>query len=162
LLSHRRNLDFVNGAPDNRRDFHVHPFHAAESGGTMASPTPPAATNLGVAPNVGGLLCYVPCCLGLVFSIVVAAVEKQSRFLRFHAFQSLLFNGALILIMVAVQVLNIVLAMLHLGIVSLLISLLMLLIGLALLAVTIMMMIKAYGNEEYELPIIGEMARKWA
>ena len=59
----------------------------------MSSPTP-GQTNLGVAPNVGGLLCYVPCCIGLIFSIVVAIVEKQSRFVRFHAFQSLLFHGA--------------------------------------------------------------------
>ena len=53
-------------------------------------------TNLGVAPNVGGLLCYVPCCIGLIFSVVAAIVEKQSRFLRFHAFQSLLFHAAAI------------------------------------------------------------------
>ena len=127
----------------------------------MASPTPPAS-NLGMAPNVGGLLCYVPCCIGLVFSIVVAVAEKQSRFMRFHAFQSLLLNGALILLSIAIQVLNVVLALLHLGIVSLLISLLMMLVGLAALAVTVMMLIKAYGNEEYQLPVIGEMAKKFA
>ena len=63
----------------------------------MASPPPlpptgprtTGSTNLGVAPNVGGLLCYAPCCIGLIFSIVAVIVEKQSRFLRFHAFQSL-------------------------------------------------------------------------
>ncbi len=127
----------------------------------MASPTPPA-TNLGVAPNVGGLLCYVPCCIGLVFSIVVAVAEKQSKFLRFHAFQSLLLNGALIVLSIAIQILNVVLAMLHLGIVSLLVSLLMILVGLGMLAVTIMMMIKAFGNEEYQLPVIGPMAQNWS
>jgi uncharacterized membrane protein len=36
------------------------------------------------------------------------------------------------------------------------------LLGLALLGAVIFMMVKAYGNEEYELPVIGEMARKWA
>src|SRR5712692_6313008 len=63
-------------------------------------PLPPTGsagpTNLGLAPNVGALLCYVPCCIGLIFSIVVAVVEKQSRYLRFHAFQSLLFHAALV------------------------------------------------------------------
>ena len=39
----------------------------------MASPTP-GQTNLGVAPNVGGLLCYVPCCIGFIFSAVAAIV----------------------------------------------------------------------------------------
>ena len=51
-------------------------------------------TNLGLAPNVAGLLCYVPCCIGFVFSVVAAIVEKQSRFVRFHAFQSLLLHAA--------------------------------------------------------------------
>ena len=68
----------------------------------MATSTPGGAqTNLGLAPNVAGLLCYVPCCVGLVFGIVAAIVEKQSRFVRFHAFQSLLLHGALIVISVS-------------------------------------------------------------
>jgi len=128
----------------------------------MASPTPPAQTNLGMAPNIAGMLCYAPCCIGLIFSIVVAVVEKQSRFVRFHAFQSLLFHGAMIVLSIGIQILNIVLAVLHLGIVSLLIGLVGMVVGLGMLALTIYLMIKAYGNEELMLPTIGEMAKKWA
>ena len=36
-----------------------------------------------------------------------------------------------------------------------------LLLGLACLGVLVFMMIKANGNEEYELPVIGKMARQW-
>jgi len=36
------------------------------------------------------------------------------------------------------------------------------LVLLAGLGALIFMMIKAYNNEEFELPTIGEMARKWA
>jgi uncharacterized membrane protein len=127
----------------------------------MSSPTP-GQTNLGVAPNVGGLLCYVPCCIGLIFSIVAAIVEKQSRFLRFHAFQSLLFHAAAFVLAIALQVLQIVLAIIHLGALGLLISLFHVLIGVGLLGISIFLMIKANGNEEFELPVIGEMAKKWA
>ena len=127
----------------------------------MSSPTP-GQTNLGVAPNVGGLLCYVPCCIGLIFSIVAAIVEKQSRFVRFHAFQSLLMHGVLIVLAVAVQVLQIALSIVHLGIVGLLLSLVHILIGIGFLGIAILLMIKANGGEEYELPVIGEMAKKWA
>jgi len=127
----------------------------------MSSPTP-GQTNLGVAPNVGGLLCYVPCCIGFIFSIVAAIVEKQSRFLRFHAFQSLLLHGVLIVLAIAVQVLQIALSIVHLGIVGLLLSLVHILIGIGFLGIAILMMIKANGGEEYELPVIGEMAKKWA
>ena len=128
----------------------------------MASPTP-GQTNLGVAPNVGALLCYLPlCCVGFIFAVVVAIVEKQSRFLRFHAFQSLLFHGAAIAVAVGLQVLQIILAMVNLGALGLLISLFHILIGVGLLGVSVFLMIKANGNEEFELPVIGEMARKWA
>jgi uncharacterized membrane protein len=129
----------------------------------MATSVPPpssGSTNLGIAPNVGGLLCYVPCCIGLIFSIVVAVVEKQSRFLRFHAFQSLLFHAALIVLSVAVQVLTMVLSQLA-GLLGLLGSLFGLVVGLLALGVSVFMMIKAYNNEQYELPTIGQMARNW-
>src|SRR4029079_14859807 len=89
--------------PDHRSG-PVRALHGAQ-GGLMATSTPPAGpTNLGVAPNVGGLLCYLPCCIGFIFSIVVAIVEKQSRFLRFHAFQSLLFNVVWIVLSFALQI----------------------------------------------------------
>ncbi len=77
----------------------------------MATSTPPGnPTNLGMAPNVAALLCYVPCCIGLVlFSIVAAIVEKQSRFVRFHAFQSLLLNGAGLAVWFGLWVLSMIL-----------------------------------------------------
>ncbi len=127
----------------------------------MASPTP-GKTQLGLEPNVAGLLCYMPvCCIGFVFSIVVLIVEKQSRFVKFHAFQSLLVSGAAIVVFVALQVAMVVASMVA-GLLGTLVWLLMLLVGLALLALTVLLMMKAYNNEEYALPTLGELARKWA
>lgn len=126
----------------------------------MASPTP-GQTNLGVAPNVGGLLCYVPCCIGFIFSAVAAIVEKQSRFLRFHAFQSLLLHGAYLVFVIGLYIVQFALAVVHLGILGLLITLLHILLGLGMFGAMIFLMIKANGNEEFELPVIGEMARNW-
>ncbi|HSB60651.1 MAG TPA: DUF4870 domain-containing protein [Vicinamibacteria bacterium] len=127
----------------------------------MASPAP-GPTNLGVAPNVGGLLCYVPCCIGLVFSLVAVIAEKQSRFLRFHAFQSLLVHAALIVIGLGLMFVGIVLAVANLGIISLLLHLVQVVVGLGALGLFIFLMIKANGGEEFTLPVVGEMARKWA
>ena len=122
---------------------------------------PVGSSNLGMAPNLGGLLCYAPCCIGLVFSVVVAVVEKQSRFLRFHAFQSLLLHGAALVVLLAIQVLGLILGTIS-GVLGFLISLLSGFVGLGLLGLTIFLMIKAYNNEEYELPQLGQMARGWA
>ena len=127
----------------------------------MASPAS-GPTNIGVAPNVGGLLCYVPCCIGFIFSIVVVIVEKQSRFVRFHAFQSLLLNGAVIVVWVGSMVLRTVLYMVGLGMVTLLVTVAMWAVLVAGLVVLIMMMIKANSGEQYSLPMIGELAAKWA
>ena len=127
----------------------------------MATSTPGGGqTNLGVAPNVAGLLCYVPCCIGLVFGIVAAIVEKQSRFVRFHAFQSLLLHGALIVICVGYQVFHIVVSA-AVGVLGVVLFPIGILLGLACLAILVFMMIKANGGEEYELPVIGKMARQW-
>ena len=128
----------------------------------MATSTPPAGpTNVGVAPNVGGLLCYVPCCIGLIFSIVVVIVEKQSRFLRFHAFQSLLFHGVIIVAAIALQIFGLILGAIS-GALGLLMVPIQILFGLALLALHVWLMVKAYNNEEYQLPQLGQMARNWA
>ncbi|MFI5008214.1 MAG: DUF4870 domain-containing protein [Solirubrobacterales bacterium] len=127
----------------------------------MASPAS-GPTNIGVAPNVGGLLCYIPCCIGFLFSIVVAVVEKQSRFVRFHAFQSLLLHAGMIVIGIGFFFVSMALAFANIGILNLLLLPIRMLLGLAFLAVLIVLMIKANGGEEFELPVIGEMARKFA
>ncbi len=132
----------------------------------MATPVPPPPTppqsgssNLGIAPNLGGLLCYLPCCpLGLIFSIVVVLVEKQNRFMRFHAFQSLLFHAALVVLGVGFMILSVILGAIHL---SLLLIPIQFLLGMALLVLDIFLMIKAYNNEQYELPTLGAMAKGW-
>ena len=128
----------------------------------MATSTPGGAkTNLGLEPNVAGLLCYVPCCVGLVFSVVAAIVEKQSRFVRFHAFQSLLVHAVAIVLGIGINVLQVVLGVAGLGAVGLLLSLVGMVVGVAFLGLTILLMIKANGGEEFELPVVGPMARQW-
>jgi uncharacterized membrane protein len=129
----------------------------------MATSTPSGGgkTSLGMAPNVAGLLCYVPCCIGLVFSIVAAIAEKSNKFVRFHAFQSLLLHAVAIVLGIGLNFLQIALSAVNLGAVGLLLSLVGMVVGVAFLAMAIFMMIKANGNEEFELPVIGPMARQW-
>jgi uncharacterized membrane protein len=128
----------------------------------MATPTPGGAkTNLGLEPNIAGLLCYVPCCLGLVFSVVAAIVEKQSRFVRFHAFQSLLLHGVAIVVWIALTAVQMVLGAVGLGIVGVLFWIVAMVAGVGFLVVAILLMIKANSGEEFELPAIGPMARQW-
>jgi len=125
----------------------------------MAS-SAPGPTKLGVAPNVGGLLCYVPCCIGLIFCVVAVIMEKENRFLRFHAFQGLLVHGVVIVAFFAVWIITIVLSMIA-GALGLLGTLLEVVVGLAGMGLLVFLMIKAFNGEEYSLPTLGDMARNW-
>jgi uncharacterized membrane protein len=116
---------------------------------------PHGPTNVGLAANVAAALCYVPlCCLNVVWAVYVVVAEKQSRFLRFHAFQSLLFFGALIVAGIVVQIVGVVSASL-----GWILSLLLMVIS---LGGAIFLAIKAYSGEEFELPQLGPMARQWS
>jgi uncharacterized membrane protein len=117
-------------------------------------------TTMGVEPNLGGLLCYAPCCIGLIVSIVVAIVEKKSRFVRFHAFQSLLVHGAGFALFLVLAIIQIVAGMVFAPL-ALLVWGLEMLVGLAFLALTIFLMMKAHANEEYKLPRLGDLALQW-
>jgi uncharacterized membrane protein len=128
----------------------------------MATSTPGGAkTNLGLEPNIAGLLCYVPCCIGLVFSVVAAIVEKQSRLVRFHAFQSLLIHAAAVVLWIGLTAVQMVLGAIGLGMVGALVWIVSMVAGVGLLVICILLMIKANSGEEFELPVVGPMARQW-
>ena len=128
----------------------------------MGSPTPSSGPALfGLAPNVASMITYAPCCVGLVFSILVAAMEKRNRGLRFDAFQSLFIHGAIFVLNIVLWLLGWVMAQIA-AVLGFLSTMVMGIVGLAALALMVLLMIKAYGGEEIELPVIGELARKAA
>ena len=126
----------------------------------MASPTP-GKTQLGLEPNLAGLLCYAPCCIGLVVSIGAVILEKQNRFLKFHAFQSLLLHGAFLVLWIGLMVAGVVLGSIS-GMLSMLMLPVQIVIGLAVFALTVFLMVKAYNGEEFKLPTLGDLAKNWA
>ena len=104
-------------------------------------------TSTGLDENIAGLLCYV---LGWVSGLVFILIEKENKFVRFHAFQSIVVFGALTIasfIFGLIPVLGVVLG----WIISIL--------GIVL---WIVLMVKAYQGTKYKLPWSGDMAEKWA
>jgi len=112
-----------------------------------------------MAENVAGLLCYV---LGWVTGIIFFLIDKRP-FVRFHAAQSIVVFGGL-------HVINIVLAIVFgagfmmmggfgaFGLGWALYSL----IGLVALILWVLLMVKAYQGEKYEVPIAGGIAKSFA
>ena len=130
---------------------------AGAAGGT---PTP-AAVGAPMSANVAGLLAYV---LGFVTGIIFLVVEpyKNDKFVRFHAFQSIFFTVAVFVFWVAFSVLSAALGLVSFGIMGALMALIGLLISLLLMVYWIFLMYKAYSNERYMIPFIGQLAAKQA
>lgn len=119
-------------------------------------------TALGLDINVGSMVCYLNICLpiGLIYSIIVVISDKTNKLPRFHAFQSLLLLGALVVVgfvigfvagMMAVAMNAPIFSMGFNG-----------LFGLICLGLAIFMAMKAYNGEMYKLPVIGDLADQWS
>ncbi|HLN63793.1 MAG TPA: DUF4870 domain-containing protein [Symbiobacteriaceae bacterium] len=109
----------------------------------------PQPTQTGLAPNIAGLLCYV---FGWITGVVFYLIEKD-RFVRFHAVQSIILFGG-------ISILQLLLGWLpgYLSILALLIPVL----WIVQIVAWILLMVKAYNNEMYKLPVIGDLAEKYS
>jgi uncharacterized membrane protein len=134
--------------------------------GGPPSGAPGGKTSLGLDSNVGAALCYLAnflCCVGLVLAIVFLVTEKENRFVKFHAVQSLFLVGTQIAVTLVVGILGLivsmVLDMVHLSFVGwLLVFCLRVVLFLIFCAIWLLAGIKAYGGQWYKLPLIGEFA----
>ncbi len=126
--------------------------------GMQQAPAPAAA---GMTDNVAGLLCYV---FGLITGVLFLILEPYNKnpFVRFHAFQSIFYNLAVIAFSIVFGILSGII----LSVVGFTIWGLWHLIGtlawLAFFAIWILLLVKAYQGARFKLPVIGDMAEKQA
>ena len=101
-------------------------------------------TSTGLDANLAAALSYL---VGFVTGIIFLLVEKENKFVRFHAMQStLVFLG-----IVAVDIL--------LQLVPILGALVVFLVVIPASAfLWLLLMYKAYQGEEFKLPLVGQMA----
>jgi len=119
----------------------------ADPGPTGAAPGgQPATATPAISQNLAGMLCYI-----FVPAIIFLLVEpyNRNRFIRFHAFQAILFWVAWI-------VLHGVITIPFLGLA------LWPILELAFLIAWIVLLIKAYQGVMFKLPVIGEFAEQHA
>ena len=119
---------------------------------------------LGMDGNITALIGYI---IGIV-ALVLIFIEKDNKFVRFHALQSVLWSALCVVGIIAVGIVGTILALVlgqvasGLGaIVGILAMLLYFGLILAMLGGLIFAAIKAYGGSEFKLPIVGNMAEKW-
>ncbi len=102
-------------------------------------------SSTGMQPNLAALLSYV---LGFITGLIFYFIEKENKYVRFHAMQS-------IVVFLALFVAQIVL-----GFIPILGWVLGFLISIAAFILWIILMIKAYQGEYFKLPIAGDIAEK--
>ena len=112
-----------------------------------------------MSENVAGLLCYV---LGWVTGIIFFLIDKRP-FVRFHAAQSMVVFGGLHLINIALGIMFGAGMMMRGGLGTFgMAAALSGLISLLALILWILLMIKAYQHEKFEIPIAGGIAKSFA
>ncbi len=120
--------------------------------------TPPESdkTSTGLEPNTAALLCYL---FTWVTGLIFLLIEKENKYVRFHAMQSILFGVAIILFGIVLFVLSRVLYMIPLlgGIVT---SILYFAYWIGSIVLYIVLMVKAFQGEMYKLPVIGDIAER--
>ena len=132
--------------------------------GGPPSGAPGGKTSLGLDSNLGAMSCYIAnilCCLGLVLSIVFLITEKENRFVKFHALQSLLlfvvYAALAILIEILGFVLRLAIGLLLAGFVT---WGLWCIVTLIVVVFWVWAGIKAYGGQWSKVPGIGDIAFK--
>jgi uncharacterized membrane protein len=119
-----------------------------------AVPAAGAGAGTGLPDNLAGALAYFTFVPAIIF--LVLEPYNKSRFIRFHAFQCLFLSAALFAI-------GIVLAMIaSIPFIGLITIPLHFLVWIGAIVVAIILMLKAYQNQMYKLPVIGDMAEKQA
>jgi len=104
-------------------------------------------SSTGMNENLAALLSYV---LGFITGIIFFVIEKQSRFVKFHAMQSILVSAAL-------MVLSFVL-----GFIPFIGWIALILLGPVSFVLWILLMVKAYKYVWFKLPVVGDIAEKQA
>jgi uncharacterized membrane protein len=120
---------------------------AAVAGGAPPAASAPASGTTGMAENVAGLLCYV---LGWITGLIFFFIDKRP-FVRFHAAQSIVVFGGLMIIQIA-------LTMVFIGggfAVGFGLRALISILGFVL---WILLMIKAYQGEKFRVPVAADLA----
>ena len=111
--------------------------------------------------NVVGALTYLA---GFVTGIVFLLLDpyKSNSFVRFHAFQSIIFNVVWVFFWFALMIISAVLTPLTAGIFGLIALPLMLIFAVVGFGIWIFLMYQAYQQKLFKLPIVGKFAAEHA
>ncbi|MCA1578374.1 MAG: DUF4870 domain-containing protein [Acidobacteria bacterium] len=123
-------------------------------------------SSTGLDENVAALLAYI---LGWIGGLVFFLIEKDSRFVKFHAMQSILLSVLVAVVAIAMWILTVVMVIIGAaigdalgGLFTLLATLIWFVFGVGVLIAVIMCLVKAFQGQYFKLPVIGNFAEKFS
>lgn len=114
---------------------------------------PIGKSSLGMDENLAALLAYL---FSFIGGLIFFFVEKESKFVKFHAMQSVILGVGCIAINIAATILAFI------PVIGWIIWLASVLVNLGIFVLSIIMLIKAYQGEWFELPVVGKIAMEQA
>ena len=127
---------------------------AGDAAGAGTAPqAAPAAQSL--SDNVAGALAYVTPIPAIIFLLIEPF--KTIRFVRFHSLQSIIFCVVAFVFQFAFGIVSVALTLAGIGFIGLLGTL----ISLGIFVLWIVLVIKAYQGQEFQLPVISGLVAKW-
>ncbi len=121
-------------------------------------PTGSSQSGTGLAPNIASLLSYI--CMPIT-SIVFLLLEKDNHDVKFHAWQGTIFGVGYIAVVIALQLMVAILGAIW-SVLGMIVAFFIPVIGLAAFVIWIVCLVKAYQNERWKIPYIGDIAMKKA
>jgi uncharacterized membrane protein len=108
----------------------------------------------GLTDNVAGMLAYVTIIPAIIF--LVMAPYNRSRFVRFHAFQSIFFAVAWTALWIVLSIIGMIPVLGWATVITWPV------LGILGLIIWIVLLVKANGGNMYKIPVVGDMAEKQA
>jgi uncharacterized membrane protein len=127
---------------------------------SASGPSVAPVSSAPMADNVAGMLCYI---LGLITGIIFLVLEPYSknRAIRFHAFQSIFLNVAVIVIEIVFGIVfGIILRIV--GVFGLFLTVFWPIFGLGCLVLWLYLLFSTYQGKTIVIPLIGPLAQKQA
>ncbi len=104
-------------------------------------------SSLGIEANIVALLSYF---LGFISGVIIYAIEKENKFVRFHALQSIIVFAFFFVLGIILRILPFI------GFV------LLMFLGIVEIFLWVILMVKAYKGEYFKLPFAGDFAEQRA
>ncbi len=116
---------------------------------------PLGPTTLNMEPNTAAGVSYLTWIAGLIIFLM----EKQNRFVRFHAMQEILLTGLAVIVWFALFIIGIPLAFTAIGCIVVPLELIL---YAGLFVLWLICIINAFQGKYFKLPVIGDLAERWA